>query len=188
MRRGGSCCRSWAVNFALHFCRRVTPAPLQASHISVPVGVFSRSAANIRQVENDDYCSACGGNGDLICCDSCSKSFHFECVDLVGSAELPDDWFCNDCIYKRSPQRPDHRGPFGPLLNLLEKTIPRAFSLPKKVQACFEDIKAGVNGEYEEIDRTKTSRYVRRCTGHSVWVLITLQEREESRVRLVPAA
>lgn len=143
----------------------------------------------MHQVENDDYCSACGGNGDLICCDSCSKSFHFECVDLVGSAELPDDWFCNDCIYKRSPQRPDHRGPFGPLLNLLEKTIPRAYSLPRKVQAYFEDIKAGVNGEYEDVDRTKTSRYAGTMHGvHLDRVLITSQEREESRVRLVPAA
>lgn len=44
------------------------------------------------------------------------------------------------------------------MLNNLEKTIPRAFSLPKKVQVYFEDIKAGVNGEYEEIDRTKTSK------------------------------
>lgn len=147
----------------MHFCRlgysRVYPGfhiPLFfLLRIVVPV-----PAANALQIENDDYCSACGGNGDLICCDSCSKSFHFECVDLVGSSDLPDDWFCNDCIYKRSAQRPDHRGPFGPMLNMLEKMIPRAFSLPKKVQVCFEDIKAGVNGEYEEIDRTKTSRYV----------------------------
>lgn len=144
-------------------------------------------AANILQIENDDYCAACSGNGDLICCDSCSKSFHFECVDLVGSAELPDDWFCNDCIYKRAAQRPDHKGPFGPLLNMLEKTIPRAFSLPKKVQAYFEDIKAGVNGEYEEIDRTKTSKYVESLCGRLDLMLTSLQEGEESRVRLVPA-
>ena len=147
----------------MHLCRLPTPARLCAPYASIllisHLHPFRRLTSS--QVENDDYCSACGGNGDLICCDSCSKSFHFECVDLVGSAELPDDWFCNDCVFKRSPERADHRGPFGPLLNLLEKTIPRAFSLPKKVQVYFDDIKPGVNGEYEEIDRTKTSKYVK---------------------------
>lgn len=114
---------------------------------------------NREQVENDDYCSSCGNNGDLICCDNCSKSFHFECVDLVGSAGLPDDWFCNDCAYKRSARREEHSGPFGGLLTLLDKTIPRAFNLPKKVQTYFDGIKAGPNGEYEEVERTsKQSR------------------------------
>ena len=32
--------------------------------------------------ENDDYCAACGGNGKLLCCDGCTRSFHFKCVDL----------------------------------------------------------------------------------------------------------
>lgn len=80
-------------------------------------------------------------------------------MDLVGSAGLPDDWFCNDCAYKRSARREEHSGPFGGLLTLLDKTIPRAFNLPKKVQTYFDGIKAGPNGEYEEVERTsKQSR------------------------------
>ena len=33
------------------------------------------------QEENDDYCFVCGGDGDLICCDTCPKVYHKECHD-----------------------------------------------------------------------------------------------------------
>ncbi|CAI4219208.1 unnamed protein product [Parascedosporium putredinis] len=141
--------------------RRVMAHSEPALELRLREGILHVPGAqpNREQVENDDYCSSCGNNGDLICCDNCSKSFHFECVDLVGSAGLPDDWFCNDCAYKRSARREEHSGPFGGLLTLLDKTIPRAFNLPKKVQTYFDGIKAGPNGEYEEVERTsKQSR------------------------------
>ncbi|SPO02850.1 uncharacterized protein DNG_05527 [Cephalotrichum gorgonifer] len=133
---------------------RVKTSPKKSGNTAAGLPRPTAVVASGDQIDNDDFCSSCGGNGGLICCDGCSKSFHFECVDLVGSVEPPPEWYCTDCAYKLLVSRPDHRGPFGPLLNTLEKTIPRAFSLPKKIQTYFEDTKVGANGEYEEIDRT----------------------------------
>ncbi|KAI8275429.1 hypothetical protein K4K56_001388 [Colletotrichum sp. SAR 10_98] len=104
------------------------------------------------QDENDDYCSACGGVGELVCCENCSRSFHFECVDLGLGDTLPEEWFCNVCFSTRYPTRvPEHKGPFGGLLNGLEKTNPRAFKLPRPVQLYFEGVKIGPEGEYEDV-------------------------------------
>ncbi|KAJ0320145.1 hypothetical protein Brms1b_003452 [Colletotrichum noveboracense] len=104
------------------------------------------------QDENDDYCSACGGVGELVCCENCSRSFHFECVDLGLGNTLPEEWFCNVCFSTRYPTRvPEHKGPFGGLLNGLEKTNPQAFKLPRPVQLYFEGVKIGPEGEYEDV-------------------------------------
>ncbi|OAA43092.1 Essential subunit of the histone deacetylase Rpd3S complex [Metarhizium rileyi] len=109
--------------------------------------------------DNDEYCSACGNTGDVVCCDGCPRSFHFECVDMVPSDDLPDEWYCNECLIRRYPSRvPVHRGIFGSALNNLEKSIPRAFSLPKRVQNRFEGVKAGADGDYEEVVGNKTAR------------------------------
>ncbi|GAO19410.1 hypothetical protein UVI_02060840 [Ustilaginoidea virens] len=105
--------------------------------------------------ENDEYCSACGNTGDVVCCDGCPRSFHFECVDMVQSDSLPDEWFCNECLIRRYPSRvPVHKGIFGSALNYLEKCIPRAFSLPRRVQARFEGVRAGADGDYEDVATT----------------------------------
>ncbi|OAA74133.1 Zinc finger domain-containing protein, PHD-finger [Cordyceps fumosorosea ARSEF 2679] len=102
--------------------------------------------------DNDEFCSACGNAGDVLCCDGCPRSFHFECVNLAQDEDLPDDWYCNECIVRRFPSRvPIHKGAFASALNNLEKSIPRAFSLPKRIQNRFEGVKAGPDGDYEEI-------------------------------------
>ncbi|UPK90353.1 hypothetical protein LCI18_001288 [Fusarium solani-melongenae] len=109
--------------------------------------------------DNDEDCSACGAAGDVVCCDGCPRSFHFECVGMVPSDDLPDEWYCNECLFKRYPSRVSvHKGVFGPALNNLEKSIPRAFSLPKKLQTRFEGVKAGPDGEYEEVTAAKTTK------------------------------
>ncbi|KAF4984024.1 hypothetical protein FZEAL_682 [Fusarium zealandicum] len=116
-------------------------------------------AAKEQLSDNDEDCSACGAAGDVVCCDGCPRSFHFECVGMVPSDSLPDEWFCNECLFKRYPSRmPVHKGVFAGALNNLEKSIPRAFSLPKKLQTRFEGVKAGADGEYEEVTTTKTAK------------------------------
>ncbi|KAM0559593.1 hypothetical protein ACHAPJ_004117 [Fusarium lateritium] len=109
--------------------------------------------------DNDEDCSACGAAGDVVCCDGCPRSFHFECVGMIPSEHLPDEWYCNECLYKRYPSRmPAYKGVFAGALTNLEKSIPRAFSLPKKLQTRFEGVKAGADGEYEEVTTTKTTK------------------------------
>ncbi|KAM4054729.1 PHD-finger domain-containing protein [Hirsutella rhossiliensis] len=113
--------------------------------------------------DNDEYCSACGNAGDVVCCDGCPRSFHFECVDMVQSDDLPDEWYCNECLIRRFPSRvPVHKGIFAGALNNLEKSIPRAFSLPKKVQNRFEGVRAGADGDYEDVMSSKAVKCRKR--------------------------
>ncbi|KAG9237227.1 hypothetical protein BJ875DRAFT_370497 [Amylocarpus encephaloides] len=103
--------------------------------------------------DNDDYCAACGGNGDLVCCDGCNRSFHFKCVDppMIEGA-LPDAWYCNSCNCKFNPQPIEERTnpAFGLLLQNLQSKNPSAFHLPKSIREYFEGVQTGAEGEYEE--------------------------------------
>ena len=48
---------------------------------------------------HDDECCACGGGGDLLCCDGCPSRWHLECVGLV---EVPaGEWWCERCERQR---------------------------------------------------------------------------------------
>lgn len=105
------------------------------------------------QDENDDYCSSCGGNGELVCCDGCTRAFHFKCVDppLLEGA-LPDEWYCNVCLVTRNPAAlTQHSGCFSTLLNIIEKKNSSAFRLPADVRGYFEGVKTGTDGEYETV-------------------------------------
>lgn len=73
-------------------------------------------------------------------------------MDQSQAEDLPDEWFCNECLIRRYPSRvPVHTGSFAAALNNLEKRIPEAFSLPKRIQTRFEGVKAGKDGDYEEV-------------------------------------
>lgn len=103
--------------------------------------------------ENDDYCAACGGNGKLLCCDGCTRSFHFKCVDLSPDSPTltTEEWFCNECLAQSVPRSKDEEiGYFGPLLANMERKNPSAFHLPKAIREYFENVKTGTEGEYEE--------------------------------------
>ncbi|CAK7227992.1 hypothetical protein SBRCBS47491_006753 [Sporothrix bragantina] len=113
------------------------------------------------QDDNDDYCASCGGSGDLVCCDGCTRSFHFNCVDppLHEDRDLPDEWFCNVCVGRRNPAAlMRYTGIFGALLNIMEKRNSSAFRLPSETRDYFEGVKTGADGEYEDIVVVGTSR------------------------------
>ncbi|KAL1897680.1 hypothetical protein Sste5346_003988 [Sporothrix stenoceras] len=117
------------------------------------------------QDDNDDYCASCSGSGDLVCCDGCTRSFHFNCVDppFHEDRDLPDEWFCNVCIAQRNPASlTRYTGIFGALLNIMEQRNSSAFSLPLETRNYFEGVKTGAEGEYEDIVVTGTSRTRKR--------------------------
>lgn len=52
---------------------------------------------------NEDECGVCGEFGDMICCDSCPKVFHIECLKLK---EVPEgEWNCITCLERMSNTR-----------------------------------------------------------------------------------
>ncbi|KAI8950867.1 hypothetical protein F4801DRAFT_590071 [Xylaria longipes] len=103
------------------------------------------------QDDNDDSCYACGGNGELVCCDGCNFSFHFMCIDPpMDQGHIPDEWFCNECqIRYHPPLVNEHKGIFGALAASLQRKNPRAFRLPEPIRDHFEGVKTGAEGEYE---------------------------------------
>ncbi|EME42272.1 hypothetical protein DOTSEDRAFT_73191 [Dothistroma septosporum NZE10] len=116
--------------------------------------------------ENQDYCSACGGSGYLLCCDGCDRSFHFGCVDPPlnpDAEELDEPWYCNICVAKRpvgpeSPEKPT-RGLFAPLFGSLKKRNPTNFNLPEDIRAYFEGVSSDKNGGFvESMNATKNTR------------------------------
>ncbi|CAK7267300.1 hypothetical protein SEPCBS57363_002526 [Sporothrix epigloea] len=112
------------------------------------------NGATNSQDDNDDYCASCGGSGDLVCCDGCTRSFHFNCVDppVHEDRDLPDEWFCNVCIGRRNPAASTrYTGIFGALLNIMELRNSSAFRLPSETRDYFEGVKTGADGEYEDV-------------------------------------
>lgn len=52
----------------------------------------------LENMNNDDWCGVCRQEGDLICCDGCTSSYHRECSGLPRSGPLPEGkWFCPEC-------------------------------------------------------------------------------------------
>ena len=111
--------------------------------------------------ENNDYCGACGGNGELLCCDGCPNSFHFSCLDPPIDLKSPPDgeWYCPQCIARRN-RAPAHTiGILGRLIKCIDDINPKAYALPREIREYFEGVKTGDDGEYEDIFLTKTQNH-----------------------------
>ena len=104
------------------------------------------------QADNNEFCSACGGDGTLVCCDGCPRSFHFSCLDPPITKAPVGEWFCQICVDSRAPQAAPSKGIFSTLLANLEKGNPVAFSLPIDVRTFFEGVETGEAGEFREVD------------------------------------
>ncbi|KAF9920017.1 hypothetical protein FBU30_010244 [Linnemannia zychae] len=101
---------------------------------------------------NNDYCEACSGLGEFICCDSCPKAFHFSCCQPpVDPLALPDEWNCKECHARKFPPKPNPKGLFKQLLDNINRTNPKAFALPSDIQLFFKGVVANSDGEYEDV-------------------------------------
>ncbi|KAK4903396.1 hypothetical protein LTR27_000327 [Elasticomyces elasticus] len=114
--------------------------------------------------ENNDFCSACGGSGFLLCCDGCDRSFHFSCLDPPlneEASELNEPWFCYICVAKRpvaieQPDKQPQRGLLAPLFSSLKKQNPSNFALPLEIRDYFESVQADANGNFIEAVHSRT--------------------------------
>ncbi|KAJ5121367.1 uncharacterized protein N7515_009328 [Penicillium bovifimosum] len=59
---------------------------------------------SIEPPDNSDECSKCGDGGDLLCCDTCPNSYHYECLDPPLDPKDPPkgDWHCPKCSVRNS--------------------------------------------------------------------------------------
>ncbi|KAI1355614.1 hypothetical protein F5Y01DRAFT_148685 [Xylaria sp. FL0043] len=130
--------------------KKGTSAGIPRGHGERPSPVGNGVSNN--QDDNDDSCYTCGGNGELVCCDGCTFSFHFMCIDPpMDEGHIPDEWFCNECQMRYNPPLGnEHKGILGPLVASLQRKNPRAFRLPEPIRDYFEGVKTGAEGEYEE--------------------------------------
>ncbi|CAJ0927152.1 21120_t:CDS:2 [Entrophospora sp. SA101] len=66
-----------------------------------------------------DYCNTCGNGGQLMCCDSCPRAFHFTC--LVPPLDIDNtpqgNWYCRVCCAEENPPS----GPQGLFQELIER-------------------------------------------------------------------
>ncbi|KAK3108032.1 hypothetical protein LTR53_017808 [Teratosphaeriaceae sp. CCFEE 6253] len=114
--------------------------------------------------ENNDFCSACGGSGFLLCCDGCDRSFHFTCLDPPlneDASELNEPWFCYLCVAKRpvateQPDKQPPRGLFAPLFSSLKKRNPSNFGLPSEIRDYFEAVQTDAHGNFIEAVQSRT--------------------------------
>ncbi|KAL9112614.1 MAG: hypothetical protein Q9227_003185 [Pyrenula ochraceoflavens] len=105
--------------------------------------------------ENNDFCGACGGNGELLCCDGCPNSFHFSCADPPINPKQPPEgeWFCSACQARNSRRnRPEEANRlFKDLFPPLANANPKSFALPSWLRSYHEGVTTGEQGEYVEV-------------------------------------
>jgi hypothetical protein len=70
---------------------------------------FSKSSSEPESVKRDDEwddeCYVCGKEGDVMCCEGCSRVAHSKCVNLKQKLKDEEDWYCEVCEKKRARLR-----------------------------------------------------------------------------------
>ncbi len=74
-----------------------TKREINGMHNTSPYGRLPKEG-EYSNMENRDECAVCGQEGDLMCCDGCSSSYHAYCLGMKVGEELPDGkWLCPEC-------------------------------------------------------------------------------------------
>ncbi|XP_076804243.1 transcription intermediary factor 1-alpha-like isoform X1 [Clavelina lepadiformis] len=84
---------------------------------------------------NEDWCAVCNNGGDLLCCDTCPKVFHFHCHVPEILSSPPGLWQCMLCrdidklleVESKYPKRKRTTGLMGKELKLCEKLLLEIF-------------------------------------------------------------
>ena len=126
--------------------------------------MFYQSVTDSASQDNDEVCTSCGGEGKLLCCDGCTNSFHHACLEppLNPDEDVDGEWFCPQCLGRRSNEAPSPVGLLGVLVRRVGNIIPKAYTLPIDVRDYFEGVRTGEEGEYEEVALPRTQNNVGR--------------------------
>ena len=88
--------------------------------------------------DSDDNCSACLESGNLICCDSCPRVFHYFCIEEGRTPE--GAWYCSHCTAKKEPVKEEYHGIFSGLLKSIRYINPKMFELPQDIIDQYEHV------------------------------------------------
>jgi len=127
---------------------------------------------NLKTEVNDDYCSTCHqSTGCFLCCDSCPKSFHFDCVNPpLDKSSIPEGiWECRECRAKKDPELlkddSNEKDYWKVLSKNLDRHNPKSFELPDWLVDEYENlIKNPVTGDYLDVTQWKSVRISRNGT------------------------
>ncbi len=133
--------------------KNITPLTFPYSPpLSVPSSPLTE-CQNSPQSDSDDFCSACRGPGEFVCCEGCPRVFHLLCCD-PPRVEVPAGAFycyeCNARVGSSDATAAESYSSLGPLFKSLERINSRAFALPRDVQQHFEGVDARGDGSYFE--------------------------------------
>ncbi|GAA5862295.1 hypothetical protein JCM3774_004854 [Rhodotorula dairenensis] len=122
------------------------------------------------QLPNHDYCDACGGKGQFLCCEGgCLRSFHFTCLEPpLELEEVPEDesWFCKACRAAAHPPARPRAGFFSELIYKVETENPKQFALPNELKNFFRNVAVGTNGEFiDSFEHRPPSKITGRAIG-----------------------
>lgn len=128
---------------------------------------------------NNDYCSCCGMTGLFLCCESCPKSYHFQCINPpVDPNNLPEVWYCKECIKKKVKHKGGkdrernetgdnneydnlmlNVGIYAKLFDNIIFQDPISFQLPKEIIESFQGISIDKLGDYNDETFKPTKTY-----------------------------
>lgn len=79
-----------------------SPDPPTSNSVS-RLGLAQNLTHRFLKLNNNDHCSSCRSNGDLVYCDGCPRAFHLWCLDPpIESIEEGDSrWFCPACVIRQ---------------------------------------------------------------------------------------
>ena len=103
----------WTRKMKRTFCETITETYMDMRTVSSKVGksvcacfvyyygIFRQSEdykKYLMKLNNEcDECVICGDGGKLICCDSCNKPFHLQCLQPPLDKVPEGDWYCLIC-------------------------------------------------------------------------------------------
>ncbi|CAI7632876.1 unnamed protein product [Penicillium glandicola] len=107
---------------------------------------------SIEPPENSDDCHQCGKGGDLLCCDTCINSYHFECLDPPLDPKNPPqgEWHCPKCSIRNS---------FSTLIAHSKHYKKTEFQLPQDIKEHFHGVDEGIVFDGDYARNLKHQRY-----------------------------
>ncbi|KXG52702.1 Zinc finger, PHD-finger [Penicillium griseofulvum] len=102
--------------------------------------------------DNSDDCHQCGKGGDLLCCDTCINSYHFECLDPPLDPKNPPqgEWHCPKCTIRNS---------FTTLIAHSKHYKKTEFQLPQDIKEHFQGVDEGIVFDGDYARNPKHQRY-----------------------------